>query len=73
MPLSFPLNNQERGSIENAQFKRLDALEFRGGFPIFTSNRDITTNKPRQREMWYQLSGTKMLLLVYYNGTQYVV
>jgi hypothetical protein len=37
MPLDFPLNNQEKGSIESANFAELKARQFKGGLPVFTS------------------------------------
>ena len=39
--LDFPLNNQEKWSIEQARFAELNARKFRGGFPVFTTQRDI--------------------------------
>jgi len=35
--MNYPLDNQERGSIENAKFKQLQAFQFKGGLPIFTA------------------------------------
>lgn len=63
--LDFPLNQQEKGSIENAQFMSLKSLKFKGGLPIFTVAR---TDKPIQGEVYlYNLSGTYKIC-AYING-----
>lgn len=69
--LDFPLNPQEKGSIENAQFKKLKALNFIGGLPVFTAARDVTINKPMQGEMWLEFISSSMRLNTYYNGNKY--
>lgn len=71
MSLDFPLNNQEKGSIENAKFKELKALIFKGGLPYWISSRNITTDKPSQDEMWLEFIDTTLCLKIYHNGTRY--
>ena len=68
MSLSYPLNNQEKGSIEGARFAKLQAKQFKGGLPVFTINRDITITKPQQNEMWVESLGGSNVLYDYYNG-----
>ena len=71
--LNYPLNNQERGSIEGARFTKLQAKQFIGGLPVFTINRDITINKPQQGEMWIEFMAGSAIAYTYYNGVKYSI
>lgn len=73
MSLSYPLNNQEKGSIEGARFSKIQAKEFKGGLPVFTTYRDITITKPQQNEMWVEYMAGSMICYIYYNGTKYAI
>ena len=67
MPLDFPLNNQEKGSIEQCLFSVLKTITLKGVLPIYTS---IRTDKPKQGEVYlYNLSGTYRIC-AYFSGTE---
>lgn len=65
MPLDFPLNNSEKGSIENAQFIELKSLKFKGGLPVFT---EVPTHIGTYGELVLYYSGTDYRLYCYLNG-----
>ena len=69
--LEFPLSQQSKGSIEQARFAELNARQLKGGLPVFTTTRDITTSKPIQGELWIECISGSPVVCVYYNGTKY--
>ena len=73
MSLEYPLDNQSKGSIEGARFAKIYARQLVGGLPVFTTNRDVTINKPQQAEMWVEYMAGSMIAYIYYNGTKYSI
>lgn len=66
MSLEYPLDNQSKGSIENAQFSTLHTLILKGGLPIYTA----TLKGQKQGEIYlYNLSGTYKLC-AYFDGSE---
>jgi hypothetical protein len=63
--LEYPLDNISKGSIENALFMTLKSLQFKGGLPIFKTQR---TDKPINGEVYlYNLASTYKIC-AYING-----
>jgi len=65
MPLSFPLDNQSKGAIEQARFAELHARRFKGGFPVFTSTPTYTGI---EGEVVWLFTGGVYSLYGYING-----
>lgn len=64
MPLSFPLDNQSKGTIENTTFNNLKALKLYAGLPVFTATPTYTGF---EGEMVWLNDGTHYSLYAYIN------
>lgn len=65
MPLNFPLDNQEKGSLENTQFRVLNILKLHAGLPVFTATPTYTGF---EGEFIWVNDGTYYSLYAYING-----
>lgn len=65
MALDFPLSEQDKGSIEQADFAQIKAREFKGGLPVFSA---VPTHEGKNGEIVLYDSGSTYALYYYLNG-----
>jgi hypothetical protein len=66
--LSYPLDYNSQGVLEQVLFKKLNTLTIKAGLPIFTSAR---TDNPRQGEIYLTDIGGTRKICAFINGTEY--
>lgn len=68
--IKFPLDIKLQKTIEQTFFDTLKALVFKGGLPVYTSER---TDTPKDKEIYAKDIGGTRELCIYISGTEYCV
>lgn len=66
--LTYPIDPNSQGTIENTRFRSVKALQFRGGLPVFTSSRN---DQRIQAEIYISNLGGSPKISVYIGGVEY--
>lgn len=68
--LDFPINNETKRALENAQLSIFHALVLKAGFDVYTSARDIVVDPPKEAEVWIEDVSSQKSLCFFRNNTK---